>query len=159
MKIELGCGNHPAPGYTHCDKIKHSPHVDLAFDLEQIPWPFEDASVDEILAIDVFEHLRPWVVDVRGWLDECWRILKLDGVLRMRLPQWTNHYSYRDPTHYRVFHKESFLYWCPDAPGTVWQDFGRYYWGAGYNRWWRLNSVMEEFHDLKFVMQKIVRVF
>src|SRR5579859_1721361 len=99
MNIELGCGAHPTAGFVHHDRWKHSPHADLSFDLEQLPWPLANDSVDNLRAIDVFEHLR---LDVREWLDECWRILKPNGLLTMRLPAWNNHYSYRDPTHRRV---------------------------------------------------------
>jgi hypothetical protein len=152
IKVELGCGNKPLDGFLHCDTWKHSPHVDKAFDLEQLPWELESGSVSELRAIDVFEHLR---LDVREWLDECWRVLESGGCLDMRLPAWDNPYSWRDPTHRRVFHPETFLYWCPDAPGTVWRDFGRYYWGSDYSKWWKQESVKREFNDLRFRLVKI----
>jgi SAM-dependent methyltransferase len=154
MKLELGTGNRPTDGFVHADKFKHSPFIDVECDLEKIPWPWEDASVSHLLAIDTFEHLRPWVVSVQDWLDECWRILEHGGMLEMRLPAWDNPYSWRDPTHYRVFHEESFLYWCPGAPGTVWRDFGRYYFGKDYSKWWNWRQVTREFKDLRFVLQK-----
>ena len=154
MKIELGCGACPTEGYTHCDKYRHSPHVEMVFDLENIPWPFCEEMVEEILATDVFEHLD---MHVQRWLDECWRVLKPFGLLNMRLPSW-NHpqgYGFRDPTHYRLFTEESFHYWCPKAPGTLWENFGRYYFGEGYFRWWELVSVEREQHDIRFKMRKI----
>lgn len=151
MRLELGTGNKPTIGFVHQDRWKHSPHIDVAFDLEQLPWPVEDASVTELRAIDVFEHLR---LEVQQWLDEAWRVLAPGGKLTMRLPAWNNPYSWRDPTHRRVFHEESFHYWCPEAPGTVWQDFGRYYFGEGYSKWWKLISVKRECNDLLFVLEK-----
>lgn len=151
MRIELGSGNHPTPGYVHHDRWRHSQHVDLAFDLAVFPWPLDDGVVTELLAIDVFEHLK---CDVQVWLDECWRVLAPGARLTFRVPQWNNPYSWRDPTHYRVFHKESFLYWCPEAPGTVWQDFGRYYFGEGYAKWWTQVSVIEDCKDLRFTLCK-----
>lgn len=152
MRLELGCGNHPTPGYVHHDRWKHSPHVTVAFELEIIPWPIAEGTVDRLLATDVFEHLK---LDVRVWLDECWRVLKVGGELSMRLPAFNNHYSWRDPTHQRVFHPESFLYWCPHAKGTVWQDFGRYYFGKGYTKWWDQKSVVTEANDLRFTLCKM----
>lgn len=151
MNLELGCGNHPTHGFVHHDRWKHSPHVDLAFDLAVFPWPLADSTVDKLLAIDVFEHLK---CDVQTWLDECWRILRVDGTLSMRLPAWDNPYSWRDPTHQRVFHPESFLYWCPHAKGTVWRDFGRYYFGEGYTKWWDQRMVTRECKDLRFLLCK-----
>jgi hypothetical protein len=152
MKLELGTGNHPTPYYLHHDKWKHSPHIDVTHDLERLPWPWEDSSVEVLLATDVFEHLR---LEVQEWMDECWRILIPGGTLSMRLPAFDNPYSWRDPTHRRVFHKESFLYWCPQAAGTVWQDFGRYYFGEGYTKWWQQISVMTECKDLRVILQKM----
>lgn len=152
MVLELGCGAHPTPGYVHHDRWKHGPQVDLAFDLEHQPWPLPQASVSRLLATDVFEHLK---CDVQAWLDECWRVLVPGGELSMRLPAYDNPYSWRDPTHQRVFHPESFLYWCPHAAGTVWQDFGRYYFGPTYDKWWEQRSVGREVKDLRFVLCKI----
>lgn len=157
MKIEFGVGMKPTPGYTHHDLWKHSDHVDVAFPLNVFPWPYADGTFDEILAVDVFEHLlHPdgRIIRVQEWLDECYRILTSKGTLNMRLPLFTNAYSHRDPTHYRIFHMESFNYWCPDAPGTVWEMFGQYYFGEGYNKWWNLVSRTEEHKDLRIILQK-----
>lgn len=151
MRLELGCGVYPELGYIHHDKWAHSPHVDIHFPLDVLPWPLADGSVEELRAFDVFEHLK---LDVQVWLDECWRVLKPGGLLIMRLPAWDNHYSYRDPTHQRVFHPESFLYWCPDAPGTIWRDFGQYYFGQDYAKWWKQESVERSANDLLFRLRK-----
>lgn len=155
MLLELGCGNKPS-GYrpetfVKHDRWKHSPHVDIAFDLEKLPWPIKDGEVSVLLATDVFEHLH---LEVQQWLDECYRVLCVDGILDFRVPAYDNPYSWRDPTHYRVFHPESFHYWCPNAPGTVWRDFGRYYFGEGYAKWWRFLSCDRECKDLRFTLMK-----
>lgn len=152
VRLELGCGNHPTPGFLHHDRWRHSAHVDIAFELEILPWPVAERSLDKLLATDVFEHLK---CDVQTWLDECHRVLVPGGQLSMRLPAYDNPYSWRDPTHYRVFHPESFLYWCPNAKGTVWKDFGRYYFGEGYAKWWEQQSVTREANDLRFLLCKI----
>lgn len=155
MNLELGAGVKGTPGYTHHDRWKHSPEIDIAFDLEQIPWPLGSSTVDNLLAIDVFEHLKPWVVDVPTWMAECWRVLKPSGLLVFRVPHFQNHYSWRDITHYRVFHPESFHYFCPDAPGTVWENFGKYYFGKNYHQWWSWKGVVVEANDLKFTLMKV----
>jgi hypothetical protein len=151
MKLELGCGRAPTPGYVHHDRWAHAPHVELSFDLNVVPWPIADDSVEHLRAIDVFEHLD---VDVRVWLDECHRILQSDGILVMRLPAYDNPLSFRDPTHKRLFHPQSFLYWCPQNPGMVWQEFGRYYFGPDYRKWWKQLSMTYEHSDLLFTLVK-----
>jgi predicted SAM-dependent methyltransferase len=153
MKLELGCGRFPSAGYVHHDIWAHSPHIDLTFDLDKTPWPIATGSVEDLLALDVFEHLK---IDIREWLDECYRILRPDGTLTMRLPAWDNPLSYRDPTHRKVYHEETFLYWCPSNPGQIWQEFGQYYFGLGYTKWWKQVSVVRQHNDLRFTMKKDV---
>jgi predicted SAM-dependent methyltransferase len=149
--LELGAGANPHPRATiHHDRIIHSPWIDEAHDLTVFPWPWADASSDGIIAIDVFEHLRD--IEVQRWLDECWRILRPGGLLVMRLPAWTNPLSYRDPTHYRVFHEESFSYWEPGH--NLHEFFGRYYFGES-DRWWKVRRVFREFEDLRFDLEKL----
>jgi predicted SAM-dependent methyltransferase len=124
MKIlELGSGSVPLQGAVHHDRIKHSEWIDVAWDLEVIPWPCENEEWDEVYAIDVFEHLNTEIVD---WLSECHRILKVGGKLTLRLPAWDNELSYRDPTHKKVFHHETFDYFDPEK--ELYELFGRYYW-------------------------------
>ena len=124
MKIlELGSGSTPLQGAVHHDRIKHSKWIDVAWDLEVVPWPCENKEWDKIYAIDVFEHLNVEIVD---WLSECHRILKVGGKLILRLPAWDNELSYRDPTHKKVFHHETFDYFDPEK--ELHKSFGRYYW-------------------------------
>jgi hypothetical protein len=58
MKLELGCGTAPTPGYVHHDRRRHAPHIEVAHDLDVLPWPWADASWTEVLGLDVFEHLH-----------------------------------------------------------------------------------------------------
>lgn len=148
MKLELGCGAAPTPGYLHHDRTVHDDWVEFAHDLEQVPWPWLADSVDEVLAVDVFEHLH---LDTPVWLDECHRILKAGGLLEMRLPAWDHSLSYRDPTHYRVFHEETFYYW--DPAHHLHRDFGRYYFDSA--RWWTVEAVWRDANDLRYRLAKI----
>lgn len=133
--LELGCGMRPTPGALHHDRTRHSPHVDVAHDLDRLPWPWADDAFDLVLALDVMEHLH---LEVAAWLDEAWRLLRPHGQLYLRLPAWDNPVSYRDPTHVRLFHEESFYYWQPGH--ALHQDYGRVYFGATA-RWWEVLSV------------------
>jgi len=147
--IELGCGVHPTPGAVHHDRILHAAHVDIAHDLDMLPWPWSDGEFDKILALDVMEHLR---LDVQAWLDECWRILSPGGLLVLRLPAWDNPVSWRDPTHRRVFHPETFDYWDRSRP--LHQDYGYFYFSES-GRWWSVQSVSRENGgDLGYVLRK-----
>lgn len=149
LKIQLGCGIRPLADYVNHDRIKHAPHVDVAHDLNILPWPWADESAAEILALDVLEHLK---LDPNVWLDECWRILRPGGRLHMRLPAWDNPHSYRDLTHRKVFHPESFLFW--DQSSAWWENYGRFYY-AESGRWWEQEHVERcNDNDLCFWLRK-----
>ena len=135
VRLDLGCGSDPRSGWVNHDRTGHAPYVAVAHDLNALPWPWPDASADEISALDVMEHLK---LDVQQWLDECWRILRPNRSLYLRVPAWDNPVSYRDPTHRRVFHEETFDYW--DRRSSLWLGYGRFYF-AESNRWWRVERV------------------
>ena len=47
MKLELGSGKAPTPGYLHHDRQKHSPHIDVVHNLEMLPWPWASESCED----------------------------------------------------------------------------------------------------------------
>jgi SAM-dependent methyltransferase len=152
--LQLGCGIRPLQGAVNHDLWRHHDYVDVEHDLNWLPWPFEDASFDKIIALDVMEHLHP---EVQEWLDECWRILRPGGQLVLRLPGYANPVSWRDPTHNRVYHHESFHYW--DRRTQLWNDYGSFYFGPGYDKWWTVLRVVNvnpptPSGDLGVVLQK-----
>lgn len=86
MKINLGCGREIKEGYVNVDVSKDE-GVDVVWDLNSLPLPFKDNSVDEVVCSHVLEHLvdpYPLVLDVH-------RILKPCGVFHCKLP--TNCYA------------------------------------------------------------------
>lgn len=111
MKLQLGCGHKPLPpeeGWVNHDIARHSPHVDVAFDLRILPWPLDEKKqlFSEIRAVDVFEHIP---VDLGiAFFDECWRLLEPDGILFLRVPEFGSRYHLGDLTHVRGFRPYSF---------------------------------------------------
>ena len=151
--LELGAGNNPSADMVHHDRVRHAPHIDVAWDLDVVPWPWDDEEWFGVWAMDVMEHLK---LDVAEWLDECWRILEPHGKLHLRLPAFDNPDSFRDPTHRRVFHPETFDYWDPET--ELWQEFGSYYF-ADSDRWWIVEGVWRQDDiisgDFRFDLRKI----
>lgn len=138
--LVLGCGNRPIDGAVNHDIRRHADYVDIAFDLDvvganrHLNWPIPDGRFSKIIALDVFEHVR---ADIDVWLRECWRILVDDGVLVIRVAAWNNPVSFRDPTHRKVFHEETFCYFWPLHP--LYQEYGRIYFPDG--PWFNLQVV------------------
>lgn len=90
MKLNLGCGRKILPGYTNVDV---NPDILQELEPEQVAkvvisdilkLPFDDDSVDEILAVHVFEHL--WLVDVPVALKEWRRVLRVGALLVLEMP-------------------------------------------------------------------------
>lgn len=110
--LNLGCGNKlmTDPGSINHDLTKHRPEVDVAWDLNELPWPWADNSFDSIVAASVLEHLRINLVES---LDECWRILRPEGTIHLKLPFWEHANAYADPTHYWRFGLNTLDYFDP----------------------------------------------
>jgi SAM-dependent methyltransferase len=82
LRIELGPGGFPTPGYFHVDINRTNPHLEYvapAWDL-----PFRDGSVSEILAIHVLEHVHPGRLDAT--LREWHRVLRAGGFAQIHVP-------------------------------------------------------------------------
>ncbi len=62
MKLELGSGNHPTPGYVHLDINPDAKDVDVVADF-RTAMPLEDNSCEEVLAVNTLEHI--WWYELR----------------------------------------------------------------------------------------------
>ncbi len=136
MKLNLGCGDRVIPGFTGVDIADAwigGPHdtpdgyqqVDLAG-----PWPWEDSSVEEVLAFDVIEHIvdRPnrWeymtplpytdATPFRNngrihFLNELHRVLKPGARATIETPDASRGVGFtQDPTHVSPWCRSTFKY-------------------------------------------------
>jgi len=78
MKLNLGCGNKKIEGFIGVD-IKDA---DVVADIRKLP--YEDNSVDEIMAIHVCEHF--YRHEIFSVLEEWRRVLKPKGIMVLELP-------------------------------------------------------------------------
>lgn len=118
LKINLGAGAAPTPGYVNVDMIK-LPGIDVMHNLMDFPYPFDDESATHIKAIDVLEHLDHYTSDNRpsviAFIEECHRILQPGGELFLQTPGHDAEFLWIDPTHVRGFHPESMDFFDPDT--------------------------------------------
>lgn len=104
-KLNLGAGNAVMADAVNHDLTRHRPEIAVAWDLNQLPWPWLDATFDLIVARSVFEHLQITALQA---LDECWRILRRGGELFLKVPYWDSEIAHQDPTHRWYFTVHSF---------------------------------------------------
>ena len=82
MRLELGSGYHPTPGFTHLDLNPNAPDVDVVG--PAFPLDLPSGSVDELRCVDVLEHISYWDTDLA--LTEWARVLRSDGRLYVQVP-------------------------------------------------------------------------
>lgn len=81
LKLNLGCGNDPKENYINID-IRYIPGANVVADVCRLP--FKDDGVDEIRAVDIYEHVsyRKSQELLTHWVS----ILKSGGLLFIQAP-------------------------------------------------------------------------
>lgn len=105
LKLNLGAGQDRRAGYVNVDR---SGSPDLKWDLEVIPWPWPDSSVDEILLNHVLEHLGASTQTFFGIVKELYRVCKHGAAIHIAVPHPRHDDFITDPTHLRAFTADSF---------------------------------------------------
>lgn len=130
--LNLGAGNRIIECADNHDIVKHREEINLVFDLDDT---FADVSnvwlancvhqlglgygkdypngyYDEIQFISVIEHLS--ITPIQA-LNECWHLLKPDGILVIKYPHYTSVTAYHDPTHKHWLTEHSLDYVDPST--------------------------------------------
>ena len=105
MKLNIGCSDRVIEGYIGVDI---APPADVIADLSE-RWPWEDSTVEEVLAYSVFEHLP----NKLHTMNELHRILQPGGIARLQLPHATQgDGGHCDPQHCSYWTPSDFEYYC-----------------------------------------------
>jgi SAM-dependent methyltransferase len=96
LKLNLGCGSTRIEGFVGVDQAP-GPSVDIVWNLDKFPWPFEDNSVNEIIANQIIEH----VADLVAFMEELHRVMRPGATGTLTAPWWSHINTHRDPTHRR----------------------------------------------------------
>ena len=107
MKLDLGSGGRKLPGYVSLDKSPKT-NPDVTHDIEN-RLPFPDNHFDEVRAHHILEHVH---TEKKTFvMYEVWRVLKPGGVADIELPTFPHPQAVMDPTHYSLWHRNSFMYY------------------------------------------------
>ena len=95
--------------------------MDQVVDLNVLPWPWADSSVDEFMAEDLLEHLAPLgrgegQLNIMAVMREIWRCLVPNGVLDFKVPSTDGRGAWQDPTHVTYWNANTFLYFDSRMP-------------------------------------------
>lgn len=135
--------------------INPSTNPDVVWDLNDLPWPFEDDQFDEIHAYEVLEHFGQqgdWKAFFAHF-EEIWRILKPGGHLMASTPAWDKVWAWSDPGHTRVISEGTLTFLAQEAYETAddktpLTDYRNYYKGD-----FECLGLQEEAASLYFVLE------
>jgi predicted SAM-dependent methyltransferase len=145
IKLNLGCSDRPMPGYVNVDRVMP---CDQIADLS-CRWPWEDSSVSQIFAWDIFEHLPSKL----HTMNEAHRVLMPGGVLDLLVPTTDGRGAFQDPTHCSFWTPNDLFYFCDHY--AEWQRFRISYGitarfkerGAEHSEFqskvWKLHAILE----------------
>lgn len=122
IAVDLGCGQIKATKEFFLENMKIEPDkvigvdiakcegVDIIHDLTKFPYPFKDESVDAIYSSHFVEHLDG--IERIKFFNECYRILKPEGKMRLTHPYYKSVRAVQDPTHkWPPISENSYFYW------------------------------------------------
>jgi len=129
MKINVGSGNTQLDGYVTIDRDQNS-NPDYCLNLEKDKLPFQDNTVETVVAHHVLEHLGEGYFHC---LQELYRVCKHGAIIDIRVPHPRHDAFLADPTHRRpvtplglqLFSKK-FNKICRDT-GAASSQLGEYY--------------------------------
>lgn len=102
-KLNLGCGKDIRKDCLNVDFEKFK-GVDMMYDLNKVPYPFKKNSFNEIIMINILEHLN----DPYAIMKEIHRIAKPDAIIRIRTPHFSSNNAWGDLQHKRGFNTDTF---------------------------------------------------
>jgi glycosyltransferase involved in cell wall biosynthesis len=83
IRLDIGVGDAPAPGYIHCD-IQALPDVEIVADARKIP--LDNNSVSELRSAHLIEHFPK--EEIPQLLKEWYRLVEPNGTIRILVPDF-----------------------------------------------------------------------
>ncbi len=115
--LVLGCNQRPMKSdakteYVNVDYDNRGLKGIVEADLNNVPWPFKDDDFDQVVAVDILEHL----VSPADSMREIHRVLKPNGLAEIMVPHALGQGAFQDPTHiFNPSTKKPGSFWVPNS--------------------------------------------
>lgn len=115
--LNIGAGNRILVGnegdiVINHDIVAHREEINCVWDLNVTPWPWKNDEFDKIEFVAVVEHLA---INPLESFNQCWRILKKGGILRVKYPLFSSPNFHDDMTHRWGMSEKSLDYLDPST--------------------------------------------
>lgn len=134
VKIDLGCGENKQPGFIGID-IRPLKGVDIVHDLEEFPYPLPDECASLIVASHLVEHINPHKGVFVNFMNEIWRLMKVDGEFLISTPYAGSPGYYQDPTHCNPCSENTWRYFDPLDKSGLYRIYKPKPWKIKINTW------------------------
>ena len=123
MRINIGSGIKRFPGFVNVDSDPRC-NPDYVMRLGKDTFPFDDDTVDEVIAHHIFEHIGDGFFD---FLKDLYRVCKHEAVIDVHVPHPRHDYFLGDLTHIRPITVENMRplskTWC-DTQSYITSSWG-----------------------------------
>jgi predicted SAM-dependent methyltransferase len=117
--LDLGCGDNKVEGAIGLDNIALT-GVNIVHDLLNFPYPIENESYDIIHLRHVIEHFDN--KEINDMLNECHRILNINGKLMISVPHVFSIAAFTDISHKSYFTFNSGKFWDKTHSKSYYKD-------------------------------------
>ncbi len=100
MKLNIGCGYNHLPGHVNVDCFAEC-NPDVVCNLEKEAWPWEDSSIESVVANHSLEHMGETTDSFFHIMKELYRVCRADTLIHIRVPHPRHDSFVSDPTHVR----------------------------------------------------------
>jgi len=122
MKLNMGCGHNKIPDYVNVD-LSPACEPDVVCDLEVLPWPWDDDSVDAVRFNHSLEHIGQDARVFLGMMKELYRVCRNGAQIEINVPHPRHDNFITDPTHVRIITPETLRMFDREA-NDEWKRIG-----------------------------------
>ncbi len=122
IKLDLNGSLNSQHGFINIDYVD-AKNVDIVFDLQKYPWPLPKEVATLVMAGGVIGHINKENFGFIRFMDEIWKVLKIDGQLLISTPYGGSAGFWADPTNVNGCTEHTWNYFDPLSPTGLYKRY------------------------------------